>query len=256
MILSNSPTEPLAHPTWRPLASSPASQLQSLPSTFASGCQAEPARTAAQQQSALAGTQRYIHILPPPPPPLRPRPHENSLTHPTRPAAASSPTVSPSVGFYAILREWYLDYRGHEGGNYRNTKTIEANLDLTFKCLTNGAYTGAGYGFRSKRRDTGSDVTCAGEEEENECSGYQRPDVFETDDGKKLSLLGLRCWKFSSRGRMDRLKRSGRRLRLNKARVWLWNVCGTICRCAFASLCKWVHTLAWCVLAKKMTMNQ
>jgi hypothetical protein len=62
---------------------------------------------------------------------------------------------------------------------------------LTFKCLTNGAYTGAGYGFRSKRRDTGSDLACAGEEEAKECSGYQRPDLFETADGKKLSLVGL-----------------------------------------------------------------
>jgi hypothetical protein len=97
----------------------------------------------------------------------------------------------PSVGFYAIPRDWYLEYRGHEGGNCDNTKTIEANLDLTFKCLTNGAYTGAGYGFRSKKRDTGSDLACAGEEEAKECSGYQRPDLFETADGKKLSLVGL-----------------------------------------------------------------
>jgi hypothetical protein len=96
----------------------------------------------------------------------------------------------PSVGFYAVPRNWYLEYRGHEGGDCRNTKTIEANLDLTFKCLTNGAYTGAGYGFRSKRRDTGTDMGCAGEEEK-ECNGYQRPDLFETADGKKLSLVGL-----------------------------------------------------------------
>ena len=114
-----------------------------------------------------------------------------STNPPTHQTCCGVPSGSfPSVGFYAVPRNWYLEYRGHEGGDCRNTKTIEANLDLTFKCLTNGAYTGAGYGFRSKRRDTGTDMGCVGEEEK-ECNGYQRPDLFETADGKKLSLVGL-----------------------------------------------------------------
>lgn len=112
-------------------------------------------------------------------------------TNPFRQTCCGVPSGSfPSVGFYAIPREWYLEYRGHEGGDCRNTKTIEAKLDLTFKCLTNGAYTGAGYGFRSKRRDTGQNLVCGGEDAK-ECNGYQRPDLFETADGKKLSLVGL-----------------------------------------------------------------
>ena len=97
----------------------------------------------------------------------------------------------PSVGFYAVPRQWFLEYRGHEGGDCRNTKTIEANLGIEFKCLRNGPYTGAGYGFRSRKRDTGEDMVCAGEGVEKECKGYQRPDVLETADGKKFSLTDL-----------------------------------------------------------------
>jgi hypothetical protein len=97
----------------------------------------------------------------------------------------------PSIGFYGIPREWYIETRGHESGDCRNTKTIEATTGVSFRCLTNGPYTGAGYGFRSRRRDTGEDVACAGEEAQKECSGYQRPDTFETGDGKKFSLAEL-----------------------------------------------------------------
>jgi len=98
---------------------------------------------------------------------------------------------SPTIGFYGIPREWFIEVRCHESGNCRNTKTTKATSAVTFRCLTNGPYTGAGYGFRSRRRDTGEDLVCAGDGVQKERSSYQKPDTFETGDGKKVSLNEL-----------------------------------------------------------------
>jgi hypothetical protein len=95
----------------------------------------------------------------------------------------------PSVSFYGIPREWFLETRGHVGGNCAGLKTVETIQGGTFKCLTNGLYTGAGYGFRSRRRDTG-DLDCA-EEAMTECVGHQRADTFEVGDRRKFSLVDL-----------------------------------------------------------------
>jgi hypothetical protein len=68
-------------------------------------------------------------------------------------------------------------------------KTVETIQGGNFKCLTNGLYAGVGYGFRSRRRDTG-DLDCA-EEAMTECVGHQRADTFEVGDGRKFSLVHL-----------------------------------------------------------------
>ncbi|PVH82265.1 hypothetical protein DL98DRAFT_570534 [Cadophora sp. DSE1049] len=97
------------------------------------------------------------------------------------------PTGSvPSLGFRGIPTNWFLQVRGHEGGRCRLTKTTETASFTNFKCLGNGPYTGAGYGFLSKKTVRGTEGV-EGQEKEK-CT---LPDQLVLEDGSKYSLLGM-----------------------------------------------------------------
>ncbi|GIZ38343.1 hypothetical protein CKM354_000176300 [Cercospora kikuchii] len=89
----------------------------------------------------------------------------------------------PSIGFYGIPDSWNLEVRGHEGGNCARTRTTDTTFGTNFKCLVNGPYTGAGYSFRSRKRNPA--VSEAGVTASEDC---QTPDTFITDEGKKFDL--------------------------------------------------------------------
>jgi hypothetical protein len=55
-----------------------------------------------------------------------------------------------SLVFYAVPTSWFIEIRGHEGGNCGRVKTVDTISGATEKCLNNGPYTGAGYSFLCK----------------------------------------------------------------------------------------------------------
>lgn len=71
-------------------------------------------------------------------------------------------------------------------------RTVEASTEAVFKCLTSGPYTGAGYGFGSRERNSRRSLAIVIYlEAEDACSTYQRPDTLETGDGQRFPLVSL-----------------------------------------------------------------
>ncbi|KAH9210890.1 hypothetical protein DL95DRAFT_512468 [Leptodontidium sp. 2 PMI_412] len=97
------------------------------------------------------------------------------------------PTGSvPSLGFRDIPTNWFLQVRGHEGGGCRLTKTLETASFTNFKCLGNGPYTGAGYGFLSRKTVRGTEGV-----EIQAAEKCTLPDLLVLEDESKYSLSGL-----------------------------------------------------------------
>ncbi|KAH8595483.1 hypothetical protein B0O99DRAFT_511918 [Bisporella sp. PMI_857] len=86
----------------------------------------------------------------------------------------------PSIGFRGILYDWYIECRGYEGGRCNVLKTIETAYHTNFVCLKNSPYTGAGYGFRGKKRGAAAVA--------EECTP---PDLLILENGEKYSLVGM-----------------------------------------------------------------
>ncbi|KAH7311038.1 hypothetical protein BKA65DRAFT_413672 [Rhexocercosporidium sp. MPI-PUGE-AT-0058] len=91
-----------------------------------------------------------------------------------------SGTVS-SVVFYAIPNNWFLELRGHEGGNCNALKTVDTIFGGTEKCLNSGPYTGAGYSFRSRKRGV----------EGTTCTTTTMPDVLFLGDGQRYNIVDM-----------------------------------------------------------------
>lgn len=92
-----------------------------------------------------------------------------------------------SVIFYAVPTGWFLELRGHEGGNCDKLKTVDTLYGGTEKCLNSGPYTGAGYGFRSKKREA-QEGACSSTPET--CTTTM-PDVLFLGDGQKYNIVDM-----------------------------------------------------------------
>jgi len=92
-----------------------------------------------------------------------------------------------SIIFYAVPTNWFLELRGHEGGNCARTKTIDTLFGGTEKCLNSGPYTGAGYGFRSRKREA-QEGACSSTPET--CTSTM-PDVLFLGDGQKYNIVDM-----------------------------------------------------------------
>ncbi|KAM7184090.1 hypothetical protein V8F33_013193, partial [Rhypophila sp. PSN 637] len=104
--------------------------------------------------------------------------------------------IFPSVGFYGIPTSWTLSVRGHSGGNCRNTREVQRVANTNFRCLTNGWFSGGGYGFASKKRGAAVDALSelsarfpAGSQEG--CTSYAKPDLLLLADGGKYDIAGV-----------------------------------------------------------------
>lgn len=92
-----------------------------------------------------------------------------------------------SVIFYAVPTNWFLELRGHEGGNCARLKTVDTIFGGTEKCLNSGPYSGAGYGFRSNKREA----------QEGPCASISgtctptMPDMLFLGDGQKYNIVGM-----------------------------------------------------------------
>ncbi|KAH8648196.1 hypothetical protein BGZ60DRAFT_423325 [Tricladium varicosporioides] len=85
-----------------------------------------------------------------------------------------------SIGFRGIVNDWFIEVRGHEGGRCGPIKTLDTAFQTNFKCLSQGPYTGAGYGFRGKKRGAAAVA--------EKCTP---PDLLILEGGKKYSLVGM-----------------------------------------------------------------
>ncbi|KAF1846860.1 uncharacterized protein K460DRAFT_392349 [Cucurbitaria berberidis CBS 394.84] len=96
-----------------------------------------------------------------------------------------------SIGFYGVPTNWNIECRGHSrsGDNRCGVQKVTENLSGgTFKCLRGGGFTGAGYGFRGKKR---SSEVCDAETSGQTCTEFQKADVIVLEDGKKYLLSGM-----------------------------------------------------------------
>ncbi|KAK0105267.1 hypothetical protein ONS95_004347 [Cadophora gregata] len=93
-----------------------------------------------------------------------------------------------SVVFYAVPTNWNLEVRGHEGGNCARTRTTDSLFGGTEKCLNSGPYTGAGYGFRGKKRGT-EEGACS--QTVGKCTSTVMPDVLFLGDGQKYNIVNM-----------------------------------------------------------------
>ncbi|KAK3326841.1 hypothetical protein B0H66DRAFT_169991 [Apodospora peruviana] len=94
-----------------------------------------------------------------------------------------------SLVFYAVPKNWFLELRGHEGGNCGRVKTVDTLFGGTERCLNSGPYTGAGYSFLSRKR--GEKI------EADECSASATPctpvapDQLFLADGQKYNIVDM-----------------------------------------------------------------
>lgn len=94
-----------------------------------------------------------------------------------------------SLVIYAVPREWFIEIRGHEGGNCGRVKTVDTINGDTEKCLNNGPYTGAGYSFLSRKRggeQVREDVCAAA----GNCLSV-KPDQLFLADGQKYNIKDM-----------------------------------------------------------------
>ncbi|KAK0100424.1 hypothetical protein ONS95_008372 [Cadophora gregata] len=99
--------------------------------------------------------------------------------NPSHQSFCGLPTGSvPSLGFRGIPVNWFLQVCGHEGGWCARDKSIETASFTNFKCLGNGPYTGAGYGFLSRKTFRGTE----GAQGEEKCT---LPDQLVLEDGSR-----------------------------------------------------------------------
>ncbi|CAD6446985.1 eff73fd5-285f-4511-952f-7698999bf6ef [Sclerotinia trifoliorum] len=94
-----------------------------------------------------------------------------------------------SLVFYAVPTNWFIEIRGHEGGNCGRVKTVDTISGATEKCLNNGPYTGAGYSFLSRKRE-GEQI------QEGACSASEtctpvKPDQLFLADGQKYNIVDM-----------------------------------------------------------------
>lgn len=90
--------------------------------------------------------------------------------------------------FYAVPDFWFIELRGHEGGNCARQKTVDTLLGGTEKCLDSGPYTGAGYGFRSTKKREAQEGACSSTAET--CTP-KMPDVLFLGDGQKYNIVDM-----------------------------------------------------------------
>ncbi|KAF2678434.1 hypothetical protein K458DRAFT_463605 [Lentithecium fluviatile CBS 122367] len=101
--------------------------------------------------------------------------------------------VYPTIGFYGVPPSWNIETRGYSrSGDNRcgNQRALENLSGGNFKCLRQGSFTGAGYGFRGKKRDVGG-CDAEGEAEGQTCTSSRKADVLVLEDGVKYSLQGM-----------------------------------------------------------------
>ncbi len=92
-----------------------------------------------------------------------------------------------SIIFYAVPTNWYLELRGHEGGDCARLKTVDTLYGRTEKCLNSGPYTGAGYSFRSNKREV-QEGACSSTPET--CTPTM-PDVLFLGDGQRYNIVDM-----------------------------------------------------------------
>lgn len=84
-----------------------------------------------------------------------------------------------SVEFRFIPLDWTIEGRGHSGGNCNNLQERGYPTRVDSICLSLGPFSGAGYGFRNKKR---------GEAEYADC--VKRDSIF-TEDGINYNIADL-----------------------------------------------------------------
>ncbi|PQE29354.1 hypothetical protein CJF30_00011354 [Rutstroemia sp. NJR-2017a BBW] len=93
-----------------------------------------------------------------------------------------------SAIIYAVPTEWFLEFRGHEGGNCGPVRTSESFGSATERCLNSGPYTGAGYSFRSSKREEQESACSLAPEG---CNSSTMADVLFLSDGQKYNIANM-----------------------------------------------------------------
>lgn len=84
-----------------------------------------------------------------------------------------------SVEFRYIPIDWTIEGRGHSGGDCTNLQERGYPTRVDSICLSIGPFSGAGYGFRGKKRGEAGSADCA-----------KRDSIF-TEDGVSYNLADL-----------------------------------------------------------------
>ncbi|KAM7216523.1 hypothetical protein V8F06_008051 [Rhypophila decipiens] len=97
--------------------------------------------------------------------------------------------TAPSIVFYAVPTNWFIEVRGHEGGNCGRVRTVDTINRATERCLNNGPYTGAGYSFLSRKRsgELVREDTCAAT---TGCTPVAPTQLF-LADGQKYDIANM-----------------------------------------------------------------
>ena len=104
----------------------------------------------------------------------------------------SSGEIFPSVAFRGIPTFWNINGRGHNGGNCNGQRQTASNGGSNFICLRAGPFSGAGYGFIGKKRDTSTYALVGGRDAPSpSCTSYAKMDGLELADGAKYNLTAL-----------------------------------------------------------------
>lgn len=84
-----------------------------------------------------------------------------------------------SVEFRFIPLDWTIEARGHSGGNCNNLQERGYPTRVDSICLNLGPFSGAGYGFRGKKRGESGYTDCA------------KHDTLFTEDGINYKIADL-----------------------------------------------------------------
>ncbi|KAK0648359.1 hypothetical protein B0T16DRAFT_388605 [Cercophora newfieldiana] len=108
--------------------------------------------------------------------------------NPDRCCAGSVVDFFETVSARAIPPEWAIQVRGHSGGECRGTREVSPARGVRDKCLSNGDFSGVGYGFNARKRSPAPQEQCAAE---GGCTSSQKPDFLLLEDGSKYSVVDL-----------------------------------------------------------------
>lgn len=71
----------------------------------------------------------------------------------------SGSNVYGAIACVAVPTNWNIECRGHNGANCAGLSQLQRNFGGDFVCLTNGPFSGGGYGFVNKKRGVSGEET-------------------------------------------------------------------------------------------------
>lgn len=114
--------------------------------------------------------------------------------------------TAESLLFRYIPSSWRIECRGYTGGRCSNRASTIYSAGATSICMRSGGgfFTGAGYGFVSRKRALDADETCtdaelelAADAQPQKCKSTQDPDTLVLVDGSEYNLVGVEADKLN-----------------------------------------------------------